>query len=359
MNNNATDLTSIVDIVIPTHNRIDFLNRILPFYNYRKVKCHIVVTDSSTATNKKKNKEIINSYPNLNITHITNFSSKLTQHIKFSQMVKYLNNKYSVFCPDDDFITPTGILDCVRFLEKNPDYSAAHGGYIGFHLFKGLFDYREFWWNFRYSNHTISDTKASRRVKDHLENFNLTTWAVRRTSDVKKSYAEFQKVKFDPYLLLMFGELLPDILISTFGKIKYLNTFYGGRQYFSRVASNYATFQDAINTGKYESEYQKFRDSVVNNLQRHEDISKKDAQVCIDQAMVTYLKNSNQEYLTNKIYRGLRNAPVIIYDTLILLHAKYLLSKDKQGLIGPIDTPSSKYYKEFDAIRKSVLDSRI
>lgn len=343
-----------IDIVIPTHNRSDLLRRVLDYYSNNGKEFNFIIADSSSLQNKARNKKLISTYPKLKILYIDKFSENLQQHIKFAKMVKYVKSKYVCFCADDDFIVPNGIKECVNFLDKNPDYAAAHGSYIGFYLFKYL-GYKSFWWNFRYSHQSISDSSSEKRLASHLSNFTLVMWAVRRTSLVKACYKELLKANFDPFLLLMYGELLPDVLTVIYGKVKRLKTFYAARQYFFSIATNYKTLIDAINTKKYDQEYIKFRDSLVNNLIKKNFVPKNEAVKIIDSAMDKYLKYSYQEYLVNRLNRSLRHFPKFILKGFRLLHARYLLSKDKKDQIGLIDNPSSKYFNDFEAIRHFVL----
>lgn len=344
-----------VDIIIPTYNRTEYLKRILDYYRESAKDLNIIVADSSNLSNKKLNKTLVKTYPQLNILYVDKFSENLSQHLKFAEMVKYIKNKYCVFCADDDFIVPNGIKECVNFLEKNPEYSAAHGTYIGFYLFKGILGYKDFWWNFRYSYNSIDGESPAKRLASHLSDFTLTLWAVRRTEMVKNCYKELVKTNFDPYLLLMFGELLPDALISIYGKIKRLSTFYAARQYFFSIATNFATLIDGINTGQYEMEYNKFKNCLISNLIKRNNISQAEATEIIDSAMKKYLRYSSQEHMVNRINNILRYTPQFLSKGLRLLHASYLFSKKKIDPIGLIDNPPSKYFNDFNHIRKHVL----
>lgn len=343
-----------VDLIIPTHNRTKLLKRILDYYKEDGQGFNFIIADSSNPTNKKLNKELIKKYSNLKILYIDKFEEKLPQHIKFAQMVKFANSKYVCFCADDDFITPSGIRQCVNFLEINPNYSAAHGIYIGFYTFS-LFGGNHFWWTFRYPSPSISSSSSLDRVTSHLKTFTLVLWAVRRTDITKTCYEEFLKAKIDPYLQIILGELLPDALTAIYGKIKRLETFYGARQYFGSIAHNFASLIDAKNEGKYDIEYNKFKNSLIKNIIKLDPKHKDKASILIDSAMKNYNNYSYQEHLMSKIYSSLRHYPKPLPEGLRFLHAAYLFSKEKKERIGYLDNPSSKYYKDFDHIRRLVL----
>lgn len=349
---------SKVDLIIPTHNRTEYLKRILDYYQEYGKDFNFIVADSSNPTIKQSNKKLVRSYSKLRILYIDKFSDKLIQSHKFAEMVEYAKSKYVCFCADDDFIVPNAIKECINFLEKNPDYIGAHGTYIGFHLFKNFIS-NKFWWQFRNSPISISSPKPLDRLAELLTTSSQILWAVKLTEAVKYSYQQFRKINFDPCLIAVLGELVPDSLTILQGKIKKLHTFYSARQYFGSVISYYPNFRDAQKENKYDTEYTKLESCLLKNLSMLNYKSSEKIVETIDLAMGKYINNSTQQYLINKLFFTLRHFPKIISKGLLLLNAYYLSSKEKESSIGLIDNPSSKYFKDFDAIRHLVLQSNI
>ena len=342
---------SIVDLIIPTYNRPDFLKRILDYYNSYNVDFNIIIADSSFEANKKLNKKIISLFTKLKILYIDKFPQNLASHHKFGEMVQYTKSKYCVFCADDDFVTPNGIKEAVAFLEKKPDYSAAHGTYISFYEHTNLSCSNQFWWMFIYPYKSITSSNSANRLVEHLSDYYQVLWAVRRTAVVKLAYKEFLKSKVDPFL---FGELLPDMLTLIFGKMKRLNTFYAARQAFSTSYGYWPSLIDAQKEGTYNDEYTKFRNCLAENLAGYGFSKKKSSQI-VDSSMELYLKTTVQEHLTGRVNLLLSNFPFFVRKEIRLLHIKYLFSKRKNDKIGLIDKPSSKYFKDFEIIRQTVL----
>lgn len=341
-----------VDLFIPTYNRPDFLKRILTYYNYYNLKFPIIIADSSSIPNKKNNRKTVSSFSKLNITYINSFSPNLPSHYKFREMLKLSKSKYSVFCADDDFIVPNGIEEAVKFLEKNPEYVAAHGTYISFYIQNSLFNSKKFWWKYIYPYTSITSSNPLHRLTSNIIDYAQVLWAVRRTDIVRRAYEEFLKSKADPYL---FGELLPNLLTLIFGKMKRLNTFYAARQAFSTSYSYWPSLKDAINTGIYDKEYSKFKICLIENLDKNSYLSKERVSKTIDSDMEIYLRNANQEYLVARINLALKPFPKFFLRGLRLLHAKYLFSKDKKDRIGSVNNPSSRYFNDFEVIRQTVL----
>lgn len=347
-------MNSLIDFVIPTYNRPHLLRRILEYYHQNGKDFNFIIADSSSAEDKARNKKIVNLYPDLNILYIDKFPQKMKQHHKFIKMVNYVKSKYCVFCADDDFIIPKAIEEAVRFLESNPDYSAAQGTHIGYAIFKNFW-LNKFFWLFRQTPYSISSPDPIERVSHHLSNYAPVIWAVRRTDVVKNCYREFGKIKFDPYVLPVFGELLPDMLTVVYGKVKNLNTFYAVRQYFGSILSFYPSLIDAKKAGKYDTEYSKFKHSLVNNLSRQKGTSKDRASKMLDQAIERYIEYSYQGHLMGNLNLILSKLPKFISVGLRGLNAAYLFSKPKREKIGLIDNESSRYFEDYNKIKQLVL----
>lgn len=348
-----------VDLIIPTFNRTDYLRRILDYYLELGVDFNYIIADSSNQEIKRQNKKLINKYTKLNILYVDKFSDKLIQSYKFAKMVQYAKSKYVIFCADDDFIIPNAIRECVKFLENHPDYSAAHGSYIGFHLFKNQFLGTRLGWDFRHSPASISFEKPAQRLKYYLLNNSQVLWSVRRTNIVKTCYKELLKTKFDPYLIAILGEMLPDALTVIFGKVMRLNTLYGARQYFGSVISYYPSFFDTKRLGKYNIEYEKFKSCLIRNLKKVDNTTQEQLTQTINTAMKEATNLSYQQHFMNKIHLTLKSYPQSFYLILKALQAMYLFSKKKTDIIGKIDNPSSKFFNDFDMIKRNILNHSV
>lgn len=343
---------NVVTLIIPTFNRPLLLKRILTYYKNLKINFKIIIADSSSLANKEINQEIINSFPGLNLLYIDKYSEKLVSHHKFADMVNYVKSKYVCFCADDDFIVPNGIKEAVKFLDKNPDYVSAHGTYIYFYPHTTITGKKVFWWNYIYPYKSISYSNPVDRLIAHPIDCQQVLYSVRRTDIVKKIYRELLVSKVDPHL---FGERLPDVLTLIYGKMKRLDNFYGAREAFSTSYSYWPSERDAIKQGSFNREYAKFKQSIIKNILPISDISKEEAGKIVDKNMQAYISSSFQQHLLTKLNLALRYLPKLVSKGVRVLHAKYLFSKEKKDRIGLINQPSSKYFHEFDTIRKHVL----
>jgi glycosyltransferase domain-containing protein len=114
--NNFKDIT----LLIPTHNRHFYLERILKYYSDVDIK--IIVADSSLKPFEKLNlftKIRYEYFPHKDLNE------------KLFLVHKFVDTKYLVLCADDDFIVPAAITTCIEFLDKNEDYFGVCGNIVG------------------------------------------------------------------------------------------------------------------------------------------------------------------------------------------------------------------------------------
>ena len=175
-------MTEKCTMIITTYNKPRLLKRILSYYDQCNLRNKIIVADTSNENNKKLNKDIIASCPNLDIFYLTEFKTineypgASGQFVKLADATDYVEDKYCVTCADDDFILPNGIKKSVEFLEKNPDYVVAHGQYLSFKISDGSFG-----WNYSPKMDSNTHSDAESRLLQHFSNYTLTIYSVHKT----------------------------------------------------------------------------------------------------------------------------------------------------------------------------------
>ena len=124
-------------IIIPTYNRSNCLKRILNYYDSfpeKKDDFEFIVADSSSNENKKINREIVSSLKNFEVLYLSDYLENINPWYKFANAINYAKSGFCLICADDDFVVPKSAIFCADFLENNPNFTAAHGQYILFHL---------------------------------------------------------------------------------------------------------------------------------------------------------------------------------------------------------------------------------
>lgn len=343
-------------IFIPTHNRTEYLKRILTYYNSYKKEFNVTIADSSSKESKEINKKIIPLFKNLKIEHLADYPTDINPHIKFAKMIQNYTEKYCVFCADDDFVSPNGIVKSMNFLEENKDFICAHGDYFSFDK-----NNNHFYWKKIYPGlSSITYTNPIDRLIKHIEDYYQVLYAVHRTEERIEIYKELLKSKADP---MQFGEILPDQVSILYGKMKKLDELYMVRQNDSRVAY-WPSLLEYMEKGLYKKEFKKFEENLSGNLSKIADMDYEDAVKIINDSWQIYLnilfkKETNSKPISTRINEILNrlglpdgiDRPIKDYSNKIILH---LL----KNIIWNQNIPNTEYYKDLKIIRTLVLENK-
>ncbi len=346
-----------ISIIIPTRNRPEYLRRVLSYFNEYGGDCNVIVADASSDKNKKRNEEIIFSFSNLNITQLSSHPSEL-RDLDVYYAIKDVKEKYCVLCADDDFITANGINQSVDFLERNPDFTVAHGYYITFWLKTDNKGKRKFYWAPRYIHKSITFPDAKSRLAFHLSHilpYLPTLYGVHRTDFLKMIFKEVTKFTNDT----LFGELLSSMLTIIYGKMKHLDVLYAAREAAPKNVSH-PGIKNLINAGTYDEKYARFKDCLATHLSKNSELDVEEAKRVIDSAMSVYLSTHLKKGARVRVkdilgYLRLSDwLPLSIDEEIRILSRKVFLPKGMNDF-PPVDVSSSKYYDDFNKIRHHVL----
>lgn len=352
-------------IIIPTFNRPRYLKRILSYYDNYARDFNIIVADSSSNENKMINRKIISSLSNIDIQYLEKYSGRINLLSKLYSSLSYIKTKYSVFCADDDFITPNGINQSIDFLESNKDFTCAHGYYISFCLEADKKEEQQFYWKPIYPYNSIICTDAKARLLFLFSSYYQTFYAVHRTDFSKMVFKENCEFADDE----RFGELLTSMLDLIYGKMKKLDVLYNMREkIIDSLGATIRDFKGFMKDGTYEKKYNKFRTCLVKHLIKNFPISIDEAKELIDDAMSVYLKKhyfySFGSILSHKISIFLDNLylPESVKKSIRILYRrmfapKYILNnlKEINDFQNKVESPNSKYFNDFEKIRNHVL----
>jgi len=232
--------TNKITLIIPTHNRHKYLERILNYYDNF---CEILIVDSSKAKFQK-------SY-NSNVIYYYLPEKSLNEKISYA--LSFVTTPYVFLCADDDFILKCAIEKCISFLDNNTDYSCVSGNY----LYYKLIDNKVFFSNI-YAN--IDNSIANFDIKDRLvtmfSNYITLYYAIHRTSTLKSTFTIDIK---RPVNNLFLNEYLTAIIPLIVGKYKQIDTLYQIREY-SAISGDKTTenLNKILDNPKYETELGNF-----------------------------------------------------------------------------------------------------
>ncbi len=351
-------------IVIPTYNRPDYLRRILSYYNKYGGDYNIIVADSSSDENKKLNNKLILSFSNLNILHLFNYHSDILATHKIADAINYVEDKYCVLCADDDFITPNGINKSVDFLEKNPDFTVAHGHYISFFLKNEKEEKPTFCWQPIYPYQSITFSDAESRLIFYFSNFTITNfYGVHRTDFLKMLFEEALKFTDD----YQFSDLLLSMLALIYGKMKRLDVLYAARESIPTSAGKRSeTLRNFVKNGTYDIKYGIFRERSATHLCKMSQLDLEESKKVVDKAILTYRAKYSESYKYRSRHKmkeilDLLKLPDWLDGWIRATYKKLFLSKQirMEEFWSSMDIVSSKYYEDFNSIRIHVLSNFI
>jgi len=113
-----------ISLLVPTKDRPSYVKRLLKYYSDLNFKGYIYILDGS---NTKLSKNITNYIKQLNNKKIIYFHDVGYPGMITKKYLSKVNTDYVAQLGDDDYLIPDGLKKCIKFLDKNPNFSAAHG----------------------------------------------------------------------------------------------------------------------------------------------------------------------------------------------------------------------------------------
>lgn len=273
----------MLSVVLPTHNRPEFLFRLLAFYKSIDLKHRIIVADSSDSVELARNAASINFFgESLRIVHRV-YSSDVNFWCKVNDALKRVDSPYAVLGADDDFFVPSTLDAAVAFLESNPDYSVAQGRAAAFFLLDESAVFGRIRATCDYKQRSIELSTSDARLKHHLADYSTTWYSVQHTGQLIQAMRVTENLKLD----VNFSELLPSCMSLIWGKTKKLDDLYLVRQ--SHAVKSYAVARNWTSAEDWESQYTRVRDCLAEELHRCGGIQIEFARASVNEAFAPYL----------------------------------------------------------------------
>ena len=122
------EVSANLTVIIPTHNRAHFLDRLLCFASEVRFPFPIQVADSSDEQKRRQNEARIGIHAHVLNVGYSHFNCGLME--KLFRSVEKVTTPYCCFWADDDFQLPEGHLSCLRQLEDQSDYGSCGGQFL-------------------------------------------------------------------------------------------------------------------------------------------------------------------------------------------------------------------------------------
>ncbi len=216
-------------IVIPTYDRPGFLLRTIRYLAAVGFSGTVYVGDSSSkqagaevqAASRTPDGEMLLKYVDCR---------GLNDRLTLARLAAMVETEYVAYIGDDDFLLPTGLSQCVTFLEKNPDFSAANGRAWAFRVspdgpYGRMSVFEE------YPQPELLQANAADRVEALLRNYEVTLFSVHRSAVWKDMWIDTPALDDRTFG----AELLPCSITPVHGKTKRIECVHLMRQAHGRI----------------------------------------------------------------------------------------------------------------------------
>lgn len=263
-------------LVIPTHNRHQYLSRSLEYY--KNCGLPIIVSDSSIEAYSGLDK-----YEGVEYLH---FPGSSYSH-KLPATLSKVKTPYVVMCADDDFIVLETLKKCFEFLESHPDYSVAMGSVIYFSIvnkerfgveyapvYKGAIEYN------------IEDDSAFDRVKHFFRDYRTVYYGLHRTEIIRTAFENTESTRN-----LLLYEYISGLYPLVSGKVKAFPDLYQVREYLGIPQQGIANIDKIFTDGEMRNEYEELLDQQTESIAAKTAFSKPDIKKHLNQALEKYAKH--------------------------------------------------------------------
>lgn len=324
-----------VTILIPTHERPNYLKRIL-FY-YLNLDVNVFVADSSAQST------FINQ-ANVKYLHLPG----VLMMDKIKQALELITTEYVIMNADDDFVELDSVIKGCDFLSNNPDYSSVQGCYVGFEICKeGVSQMYPIYPQLCGIN--ICQNSSELRLYAFYQNYAQLFYSLSRTILFKRVYHDAIKNKIENYNLV---ELMLAFYNIIDGKNKTLPLFWSLRESGLREAVSYGAITDGLEviatSNDYKDEYERFINCISLFLAEKEEVIYDEAKAIVLKSMDIYIstlpensfgkvdysriglfqriKGFAVEKIGNKIHVHIRNEKIKKY-WFTFFYSRYYISK--------------------------------
>jgi glycosyltransferase domain-containing protein len=268
-------------LIIPTHNRQNYLNRSYAYYSSFNIK--VIYCDSTL------NSSNLIQTDNITYLHLPNYT--------FSQKILYVLEKvdteYIALCADDDFVLYNALLNGYNLITKNRNITAIIGNILEFHE---KFD-KTYFSNKLYEKTTFN-FYPQKNVEKFLSNYRQILWGMYNKQILTTSFRIINDLKLsnDNFIELIIGA------ISSYnGEIEFINQIWLARELSSK--EHWATRHESLfyyKTSKLiQNDIIKFQEAI--DCQTEKGIGKIAISSYLKATLLTKLKYSLKGLIKNNI----------------------------------------------------------
>ena len=206
-------------IIIPTKNRLYFLNKILNYYQDVKFEGCLLIIDSSDKIIYLEQSNLIDKFQDLKINH---YYSKFTPLHAAKEHIDKVNTKYVTFSGDDDYQVMNGVKKCLDYLENNSKIDSVRGQAYLFELDSKLIKVKDIHKYNSYDYLNESSLKRFLKFTEHPRAIFPNIWKSKTFIKSIKELVEYEHLHLCPDRYF-YDELLFTSILVTNGRIKLIN----------------------------------------------------------------------------------------------------------------------------------------
>jgi glycosyltransferase domain-containing protein len=273
----------------------------LEYYAAQNFPYRLMIADSSQGLHLAEGRACAQRYQGrLDIQYLECPSLTVVQAYK--RMAGALTTPYAVYTADDDFLILSGLQRALRFLQDNPEYSAAHGRAVLFHLDKSG-PYGNIQGISRYRLGALEQPKAGDRLLVYLGDYFVNMFALTRR-ECWQRIAEHLASTPDGRLG---GELWPCALMAVRGKVKQLDCAYLVRQGHDRRYV-WADVFEWVADPQWSVSYKVLSGALAEEIMRQDSVGEEQAKEIVRQAFWLYMstrlyKRYQQKYRKSPAFK--------------------------------------------------------
>ena len=314
----------------------------MKFYEQYQYNFQFLILDSST---DRETEEIRFFFQKKNVKHIKYDSSIFFAH-KISDGSKFIDTKFAVLCPDDDYLIPSGIFEARNYLDENSNYSSAHGFQFS-HTSASISKKEGFSINPIYKNGSISESDSPlKRVGGYFSGLTgfYPFYAVHRTNLFQLIWSEAEIYISDWGL----SELFPCALSFIYGKMKVLPIFYS-----SREPNTFQWYNKKKHDMMYSNEkVEKAISGIAKHLSIKESISFKESHNATSEFLAKYMNKAKNKF---SVHTETNSMMLSSFKARIKLRTRIR----KIFYNGCHPTVYKNYYDDFLKVKKSVINANL
>jgi glycosyltransferase domain-containing protein len=274
-----------VALVVPTFRRPQFLYRFLLYYSRLEPIFTIYIADSTPLSELEENRLVVAEFQGKLRVHHHHVPDKNPLSAT-REVLRFVTEDYVCWSADDDYQVPSGVSECVSFLEKHPDFNSARGELALIFSMDGTNCFGEIKSASLYDRPSslVAET-ATQRLRDFLLNYFVLVFCVHRTSSFRTCVEGVEQI---PHHLIT--EFLFGAHSAVLGKCKVLPGVVSLIRQDHIARGNYQRFFDTLIEPLFQESYRIFVEKTAQALSVADQISPAESLKLTRLALVEYFK---------------------------------------------------------------------